>query len=191
MPRAIGILFATLLAATCGQRSMQAGGVSSGAPANESQAAAAPETRLQQVQRWAGDDASVTEAGVAVTGLELFVVRGNRPVPPDGYSGGTLVGVAGGKIVEGRGLVQAAIAAKPPARTLAQIVLWAAKRQAEFLDTPQNDLERRARVAPPAIVGSTLVFWVWTRGKHRLLEVGTLDLSSGGLVFEGPASSHD
>ncbi len=190
MPRAFGIVFATLLAA-CGARPMQASGGSSGAPDNESQAAAAPETRLQQVQRWAGEDVSVTEAGVAITGLELFVVRGNRPVPPDGFTGGTLVGVASGEIVEGRGLVQAAIAAKPPARTLAQIVLWAAKRQAEILDTPQSDLERRAKVAPPAIAGSTLVFWVWTRGKHRLLEVGTLDLLSGGLVFEGPVPSHD
>jgi hypothetical protein len=42
-------------------------------------------------------------------------------------------------------------------------------------------------VAPPKIVGNALVFWVRTGGKRRLLEVATLDLLSGGLVFEGPA----
>jgi hypothetical protein len=190
MPHLIEIVFVSVLASSaCGAHPGPTSGGAAVAADNGNETA--PKTSLQQVQRWAGDDVSVTEAGIAVSGLELFVLRGNGPVLPDGYPGGTLVGVVGGKIVEGRGLVQAAIAAKPEARTLAQIVLWATKRQAEILDTPHNDLERRAKVAPPAIVGSTLVFWVWTGGKHRLLEVGTLDLLSGGLVFEGPASSHD
>jgi hypothetical protein len=190
MPRRFEILITSVVASVaCGAHP---GPTSSGAAgAADDGTETTPKTRLQQVQRWAGDDGNVTEAGMSVTGVELFVIHGAGPVPPDAYSGGTLVGVVGGKIVEGRGLVQAAIAAKPPARTLAQIVLWAARREAEILDTPHNDLERRAQVAPPAVVGNALVFWVWTGGKHRLLEVATLDLLSGGLVFEGPASSHD
>ena len=91
-----------------------------------------------------------------------------------------------GKIVEGRGLVQAAIAARPEARILAQIALWAAQRAAEVLDAPRDDPQRRAKVTPPAIVGDTLVFWVSTGGMHHRLEVATLDLLHGGLVFASP-----
>lgn len=153
-----------------------------------------PTSALQQVQQWAPPGSLVSPAGITVTDIELFAVRDAKPVPADGYSGGTLVGVVGGhggKIVEGRELVREVIGKKPDPRTLAQIALWAARREGEILEAPQNDEQRKARVAPPAITDGALVFWVWTSGVGRMLQLAKLDLATAAFELGSPPVSAD
>jgi hypothetical protein len=61
-----------------------------------------------------------------------------------------------------------------------------ARREGEILDAPQNDEQRKAKVVAPAITGGSLVFWVWTSGVGRMLQLGKLDLSTAALELGSP-----
>jgi hypothetical protein len=205
MPRHIAVISATALAATalaaaaCSTPQAQNTGGPPGPADNGSQAMSRPtapsaSTTLEQVQHWAPHGTRVGPAQLPVTGVDLFVLRDDKPVPPDGYSSGTLVGVVGGvggAIVEGRELVRAVIDAKADARTLARVALWVARREGEILDAPQNDEQRKARVAPPAVAGGAVVFWVWTTGVGRMLQLGKLDLATAALELGSPPVAQD
>jgi hypothetical protein len=206
MPRLIDLISASALAiAACSTHPAQGNGGPSGPtgpsdpsddgsqtmskPTSPQPPSAPPKTTLEQVQRWAPPGSRVSPTELKVTGVELFAVRDDHPVPADAYSGGTLVGVVGGlggKIVERDELVRAVIAARPDARTLAQVALSVARREGEILDAPKNDEQRKAKVAAPTITGGELVFWVWTSGVGRMLQLARLDLSTGSLDLGAP-----
>lgn len=208
MPRLVDLISASVLAFTaCSPHPAQGNGGPPGPAETGSQTmtkptspppASPPKTTLEQVQRWAPAGARVSPTELKVTGVELFAVRDDRPVPADAYSGGTLVGVVGGlggKIVERDELVRAVIAAKPDARTLARVALWVARREGEILEAPRTDEQRKAKVGPPAIAGGALVFWVWTAGVGRMLQHARLDLATGALELgaapAGPGAADD
>jgi hypothetical protein len=199
MPRLIAVISATALAAAAcstpqAQTSGAPGPADNGSQAMSKPTAPSASTTLEQVQQWAPPGTRVGPAQLPVTGVDLFVLRDDKPVPPDGYSSGSLVGVVGGvggKIVENRELVRAVIDAKADARTLARVALWVARREGEILDAPQNDEQRKAKVGPPAIAGGSLVFWVWTTGVGRMLQLGKLDLSTAALELGSPPVAQD
>jgi hypothetical protein len=200
MPRLIAVMSATALAAAaCSPHQAQNSGGPPGPADNGSQAMTKPttpsaSTTLEQVQQWVPHGTRVGPAQLAVTGVDLFVLRDDKPVPADGYSSGSLVGVVGGpggNIVENRELVRAVVDAKADAKTLARVALWVARREGEILDAPQNDEQRKAGVAPPAIAGGALVFWVWTTGVGRMLQLGKLDLVTAALDLGSPPVAQD
>jgi hypothetical protein len=148
---------------------------------------------LEQVQRSAPAGARAASADIAVTGVELFALTDTKPVPDDGYAGGTLVGVVGGlggKIVEGNELMKAVIDGKPDKKTLARVALRVAQSDAELLDAAASDEQRKAKVRPPTIARNALVFWVWTTEVPRLIERGKLDLKTGALELTDLPISH-
>jgi hypothetical protein len=203
MLRPIEVISASLLAiAGCNPHQAQSSGGPPGPADNGSQTMTKqtptpppkPTSALAQVQQWAPAGSTVSPAGITVTDIELFAVRDNKPVPADGYSSGTLVGVVGGHgghIVEGRDLVRAVIGSKPDPKTLAHIALWAARREGEILEAPQNDEQRKAKVGPPAVAGGALVFWVWSSGVGRMLQLAKLDLSTAAFELGSPPVSAD
>lgn len=156
-------------------------------------AGSAAESPLEQVQRWAPRGAEVAPAELTVPGVELFVVTGPAPAGEGEYTGGTLVGVAAGKLVEGRALVQAVIAAEPAPLLLARIALWVAQRDSEgpILEAATTRAHKQAKVTGPAIKGKQLRFWVETTEAPTILEVGTLDLATGALELEPQPMARD
>lgn len=147
---------------------------------------AKPATALEQVQRQAPSGSKVAPASIQVPGVELFVVSDGKP-PAEGESAVTaLVGVAGGAVVDGRDLMKAVVAAKPAPADLARIALQAAQRDSDgnVLDAATTREQHKARVGAPAIHGDALVFWVATTDEPRVLERGTLVLSTGAFELE-------
>jgi HEAT repeats len=165
-----------------------ASGAAAGSGASASPPAAKPTSVVEQVQQWAPPGSRVVPVELAVNGIALFAVA-DRSAAADDPNAGVLVGVVGGlggPIVEGSELVRRAIERKPDPRTLAQVALRVARRDAELLTAPANDEQRKAKVRPPRFAGKALVFWVWTRGVPRLLELGTLDRTTGALEIATP-----
>ena len=146
--------------------------------------AASPKTAAEQVQQWAPAGTKVAPADLKVPGVELFALTATGPGADDDAV--ELVGVAGGKIVEGRDLVQAAIAARPEPRILAHVALWALGDDSDVLDAAASRAQKAAKVRPPAIAKGALVFWVWTRDVPRLIGKARLDLATGVLAIEPP-----
>lgn len=181
-------------AATAGSGTAAPAGGSADAPA--AAPASAPATTIELVQRGAAKDAHVAPADLVVPGIELFVVTDANPAADGEYSGGALVGVtggAGGKRLEHRELVQAAIAAKPDPKVLARLAMRVAQRDGdgELLEAAKTPKQRKAKVTAPAIKGGKLVFWVWTSEAPQLLERGTLDLSTAAFALEPVTVSHN
>jgi len=136
----------------------------------------------------------VAPAELTVPGVELFALTEGRPVADDEIAPAKLVGVAGGlggKVLEGKELVRAAIAGKPDRRTLARVALWVAQDDGEVLDGPKSREQQKARVGPPVIVRNTLAFWAQTTDVPRTLERGKLDLSTGVLEIKPLPVSHE
>ena len=208
MPRLIDVVWASALAAascdshkpenTGGQAGQagQAGSSDHGTPSDARPApppVSPPTSVLEQVQRAAPPGGRAVAADITVAGVELFVLTDGKPVPDGEYAGGTLVGVAGGlggKILDGRELVKAVIAGKPDKKTLARVALRVAQSDAELLDAPSDDEQRKAKVRPPTIARNALVFWVRTTNVPRLLERGKLDLTTGALELTDLPISH-
>jgi hypothetical protein len=152
-----------------------------------------PATALEQVQQWAPADTAVAPAEVTVPGLALFSLTARKPAADDDFSPVNLVGVAGGaggKLLESRELVQAAIDAKADPRTLARVALWVAQDDGEVLEGPRTQQQKKAKVGPPAVARNALVFWVWTTDVPRMIERARLDLATGALEIEPPRVSH-
>jgi hypothetical protein len=205
MLRLIAVIAASLLAASCtsnkpegagGGAGTAAGGAARGSGSGSSggKAAAsarpAPTTTLEQVQRSAPAGTRAAPAGIAVPGIELFALTDATPAEDADYTAGTLVGVVGGvggTLVEGTDLLRAVAQARPDRKTLARIAAWAAQREGEILDKASTAEQRKARVAGPAIKGTTLTFWLWTTETPRSLEKGTLELTTGNLELAPPA----
>lgn len=161
-----------------------ASGTSSG-----SQAAAAPKpaSTLEQVQREAPADAQVAPAGVAVSGVDLFLVSDGKPAPEDEGLPPRVVGVsggAGGALLEGRDLVRAVIQAKADPKVIAQVALWVAQDDGAILDKAKTPEQRKAKVGPPAVTGGKLGFWVLTTDPKPQVEHGQLDLGNGLLELQ-------
>src|SRR6185369_16736596 len=130
------------------------------APAAPAAKPAAPASSLALVQGWAPKGSQVAPVELSVPGLELFTVTDGKPAGEGEYAGGMLVGVTGGaagKVLEGRELVQAAIAGKPDRKVLAQLAMRVAQRDEEgdLLDRATTAAQRKAKVAAPAIKGDT------------------------------------
>jgi hypothetical protein len=204
MPRLTNLLRASaFVAVACTSHPTDTSGGSAGnqgsqaAPASPPRSpppAPKPTTVLEQVQHSAPAGARVAPADITVSGIELFVVTDPRPVPDGEYAGGTLVGVVGGlggKRLEGPDLLRAVIDGKPDRKTLARIALRVAQSDGELLDTPTDDEQRRAKVRPPTIARTALVFWVLTTEVPRILERGKLDLKTGALELSPLPISHD
>jgi hypothetical protein len=191
MTRLLVVIAATVLAgASCSKSSQdeKRGAAVHGAEAKRTvkpaPAPPKPTSVLAQVQQWAPAGTRVESAGITVPGVELFTLTDGKPVADDEIAPFKLVGVAGGvggKILEGRDLVRAAIEGKPDKKTLAQVALWVAEDDGEILGAPKTREQRKAKVAPPAIARNTLTFWVLTTDVPRQIEQGKLELDSGKL----------
>lgn len=192
MLRLTAMISVSLLAACESSPSKPKPEVSVGsAPAGSGIQAAAPVAKpasaLAQIEAWAPKGSKVLAADLKVTGVELFAVTVDKPTDED-FPAGALVGVvggAGGKIVEGRELISAAAQGKADATTLARVAMWNAGDDGDLLTAAGNAEQRKAKVGPPAIKGTTLTFWVWTTDEPRILERGSADLSTGGVEL-GP-----
>jgi hypothetical protein len=154
--------------------------------------AAAPAGSAGLVQAWAPKDSKVAPADIKLPGVELFVVTGG-PVADGEYGNGTLVGVAGGKVVEGRELVLGVIAAKAAPKLIAQIALWVAQRDSDgtILDAAATQQQRKAKASGPAVKSGQLVFWVQTTEEPRMLEVGKVNLATGLVEIAAQPMPHD
>jgi len=158
------------------------------------QAATAPKpaSTLEQVQRWAPADAKIEPAGVAVPGIDLFLVSDGKPAPEDEGLPPRVVGVAGGPggaLLEGRDLVRAVIERSEigggaDRKVIAQVALWVAQDDGAILDKAKTPEQRKARVGPPAVTGGTLGFWVLTTDPKPQVEHVQLDLSNGLLELQ-------
>jgi hypothetical protein len=202
MPRLIDVVWASAVAAaSCNSHQPETTGGAAGSSDHGSQADAQvtqppppqPTSVLEQVRRSAPAGARAAVADITVAGVELFVLTDGKPVPDGAYAGGTLVGVAGGiggKILDGRELMTAVIAGKPDKQTLARVALRIAQSDAELLDAPTDDQQRKARVRPPTIARNNLVFWVLTTEVPRLIERGKLDLTTGAFELTALPVSH-
>jgi hypothetical protein len=126
MTRLLVVIAATVLAgASCSKSSQdeKRGAAVHGAEAKRTvkpaPAPPKPTSVLAQVQQWAPAGTRVESAGITVPGVELFTLTDGKPVADDEIAPFKLVGVAGGvggKILEGRDLVRAAIEGKPDRR---------------------------------------------------------------------------
>jgi len=196
MTRLLVVLAATVFAgASCSskpsqQNSDQRGSAVQGAEAKRTvkpaPAPPRPSSVLAQVQQWAPAGTRVESAGITVPGLDLFTLTDGKPVADDEIAPFKLVGVTGGvggKILEGRDLVRAAIEGKPERKTLAQVALWVAEDDGEILGAPKSREQRKAKVAPPTVARDALVFWVLTTDVPRQIESGRLDLTTGELAL--------
>jgi hypothetical protein len=164
----------------------EAGAKADGAGAKAAEpAAVAPGSAAEKVQQ-AAPGMKVSAADLKVDGIELFVVSDDKPAPDGTRIADRLVGVAGGKVVEGNELVRAALAAKANPKTLAQVALRVVQYDAEILEEPSNAEQRKAKVRPPRFAGKALVFWVSTMGRPRRLEQARLDRTTGGLEIAVP-----
>jgi len=193
MTRFLVVLAATVLAgASCSSKSSQAGdqrgsavqGAEAKRTVKPAPAPPRPTSALAQIQQWAPAGTRVESAGITVTGLDLFTLTDSKPVADDEIAPFKLVGVAGGvggKIVEGRDLVRAAIEGKPDQKTLAQVALWVAEDDGEILGAPKSRDQRKAKVAAPAVARGKLTFSVLTTDVPRQIEHGKLDLATGEL----------
>jgi hypothetical protein len=157
--------------------------------------AAPPQTTLEQVQRWAPKVHTVAPAGIAVPGIDIFMVSPpDGPVPPDGMRPYVIVGVAGGpgsKLLERDELMRAAVAATQDATTLARLAMLVHRKQGELLTAATTDEQRKAKVTAPTVIGNAVEFWVWTTGVGRMLERGRIDLATGALDYGRPAPGQD
>jgi len=192
MLRLIATISLSLLAACDSKPSKKAevsvgSAVKAGSGSQAAAPVAKPASTLAQIEAWAPKGSKVAAADLKVTGVELFAVTVEKPTDED-FPAGALVGVvggAGGKIVEGRELISAAAQAKADATTLARIAMWNARDDGELLTAAGNAEQRKAKVGPPVIKGTTLAFWVWTTDEPRILERGSADLTTGGVEL-GP-----
>jgi hypothetical protein len=203
------VLLSLSLAAACSSHSTQSNGAAGSGSATGAGSAAAPgsgsgsagggsaavaaapapkpASALEQVRQGAPAGAAVAPAEVAVPGIDLFLVTDRAPIPDDEGMPPRAVGVAGaagGKVLEGRELVKAAIDAKPEHKVLAQLALWVALDDGKLLDAAKTPAERKARVGPPAVAGNALGFWALTTDVPPQLEHGKLDLTTGALTLE-------
>jgi hypothetical protein len=178
---------------TQGTGSAAGSGSATGSAGSGSQVAAAPKpaSTLEQVQRWAPADSKIAPAGLAVPGIELFLVSDAKPSPEDEGLPPRVVGVsggAGGALLEGRDLVRAAIERSEMGggdrKAIAQVALWVAQDDGAILDKAKTPEQRKAKVGPPAVTGHTLGFWVLTTDAPPQVEHGQLDLSNGLLDLQ-------
>ena len=186
--------------AGAGSAGAGAGGAGAGSAGSGSQAVAAPPAKpkptstIELVRQGAPEGTRVAPAELTVPGVELFALTDGKPVPDDEVAPVKVVGVVGGvggKVVEGRELVRAAIEGKPDRRTLARVALWAAQDDGEVLDAPKTAEHRKAKVGPQAVARGALAFWVWTTDVPRTLERGKLDLTTGALDIAPLPVSHE
>lgn len=192
MLRLIAMISLSLLAAACDSKQAKKTEVQVGSASVESGSqapapVAKPASSLAQIQAWAPRGSKVAAVDLKATGVELFGVTIEKPTDED-FPAGRLVGVvggAGGKIVEGRALVSAVAQGKADAATLARLAMWNAQDDGELLTAAITADQRKAKVGPPALHGTTLVFWVWTTDEPRILERGSADLTTGGVEL-GP-----
>jgi HEAT repeats len=193
MLRLIGMISVSLLAAGCETKPSKKTEVTVGSASagSGSQAAAAPVAKpastLAQIEAWAPKGSKVAPADLKATGVELFAVTVEKPTDEDFPAGG-LVGVvegAGGKVVEGRELVSAVAQGKADATTLARVAMWNAQDDGDLLTAAATPEQRKAKVGAPTIKGGALTFWVWTTDDPRILERGSVDLTTGGVEL-GP-----
>jgi hypothetical protein len=198
MPRPIALVAlvgATVIAgAACSSKPAQTTGdqPGSGTAASQPRAAAKaappppvkPATVLAQIEQWAPSATRVEPAGLSVPGVELFALTDRKPVADDEIAPFKVVGVAGGvggKILEGRDLVRAAIDSKADRKTIAQVALWVAEDDGEILQAAKTREQRKAKVGPPAVAKNALNFWVLTTDVPRQIERAKLDLTTGEL----------
>ena len=202
MPRPtvlVALASATLLAgAACSSKPDKSGessGSGSAAPAAPARAAAKappppppkPATTLAQIQKWAPATTHVEPSTLTVPGVDLFTLTDSRPSADDEVAPFKVAGVsggAGGKIVEGRDLVRAAIDAKADKRAIAQVALWVAEDDGEILQAAKTREQHKAKVTPPTVTKNTLSFWVLTTDVPPQLEHGKLDLTTGDLELK-------
>ena len=218
--RCVARISMLVLAACSSHPSQGAGGVAgsesaavTAASGSGGQAAAPkPATTLDQITRWAPANSRVAPAGVAVSGIDLFLVSDGKPAPEDEGLPPRVVGVAGGAggaLLEGRDLVRAVIersemgggdpagsaggaGGKAPhgidtradRKLIAQVALWVAQDDGAILDKAKTPEQRKARVGPPKVTGHTLEFWVLTTDPPPQVEHGELDLSNGLLDLQ-------
>src|SRR5262245_9109204 len=142
MLRLIALVPASMLAIGCDSHAAQSTAVPAGS-AEGSQAKPLPPPKptsvLEQVQQSA-PEMRVAAAELTVPGLELFALTDGKAAANDDVQA-KLVGVAGGlggKILEGRELVRAAIEGKPDRKTLARVALWVAQDDGEVLEAPHS-----------------------------------------------------
>ncbi|HEX3474647.1 MAG TPA: HEAT repeat domain-containing protein [Kofleriaceae bacterium] len=218
-PLRLPALVAISLLAACSSHPAQGtggaagSGSSAGSAGSGSQIAPAPKpaSTLDQVTRSA-PDAKVAPAGVAVPGIDLFLVSDGKPAPEDEGLPPRVVGVSGGPggaLLEGRDLVRAVIErsemgggdpagsaggaggkaprgieARADRKVIAQVALWVAQDDGAILDRAKTPAQRKAKVGPPAVTGHTLGFWVLTTDPPPQVEHGQLDLSNGLLELQ-------
>lgn len=188
MVRALVVIALTLIACKSGDKKAPpveskpaAGSSGSAAPA----APATPSSPLAQVQAMAPSGSTVKPvADLKVSGVELFAITPATPGDED-FHDGRLIGVADGKTLEGRELIQAAGAAKADPTTLARLALWAYQEDGQLLDKAGNAEQAKAHVTGPQLKGNVLKLWVWLDDPPTQLERGTVDLSTGVLTL-GP-----
>jgi len=147
-------------------------------------AVAPPASPIERVQRSAVAGSRVTPAELTVPGVPLFTVADDKPSPEDEGLLPSLAGVRDDSVLEGRELVRAVIAAKPAPRVIAQVALAVAKDDSQILDAPAGRDQRKLKIRPPAVAGSSLAFWVRTSDVPPQIERGTLDLTSGALTLQ-------
>ena len=193
-----------LVGAACSSKPDKAGdstGSAAAAPAGPKAAAKAPPppppkpaTTLAQIQKWAPPNTHVEPSTVTVPGIDLFTLADSRSSADDEVAPFKVAGVSGGpggKIVEGRDLVRAAIEGKADKRTIAQVALWVVEDDGEILQAAKTRDQRKAKVAPPTVTKNTLSFWVLTTDVPPQLEHGKLDLTTGDLELTSPPVRRD
>lgn len=191
MLRLIDVLLAgALVFAACSSDPAQRPGVAGSAGTGSE--AAPPVSVVDQVQRSVPAGAHAAPAGISVAGIDLVLLTTAHAGDDDAVI--TLVGVVGGvggKLVEGPELLRAVIGGKPAPRSLARVALWSAQQDGDVLDAPASAEQHKAKVTGPAIHGDRFTFWVLTSDVPRMLEHGTLDLTTGALELAPLPVSHD
>lgn len=150
---------------------------------------APPRTVLEQVQRWAPQGSTVSDAGFAVPGVELFKIADHAPLPRDAYPTYQIVAVAGGlgsPILQGDDAMRAAIKGTQDPGKLAAIALAVNRRPAMLLERANDDDQRKHKFTAPVLAGGAVEFWVMTGSPGLTLMRGRLDLATGKLELAEP-----
>jgi hypothetical protein len=196
-------VMALLLGACSGDRPPKAGTANAptSQPSSEGSAMPAPKnspaTTMEQVQRWAPKGASVVDvrargdADLEIgAGVDVFMVTPPNQGAPvaDGRGRFSVVAIAGGvgnPILEDKAAILAAVAKTTnDAQKLARVGLLLDGRDDTPLQGASNEVQRKAGVAAPAIVGDAIQFWIFSGSPGRNLYRCSLDLATGVLTVE-------
>jgi hypothetical protein len=151
-----------------------------------------PTTTTEQVKRWAPAGASVVDVRARGdadlefgAGVDVFMVTPPNPGPPvaDRHGRFSVVAIAGGvgnPILEDKGAILAAVAkTTQDAQKLARLGLLLDGRDDTPLQSASNEVQRKAGVKAPAVVGNAILFWIFSGSPGRNLYRCSLDLSTG------------